>query len=166
MTQNVNICLCSVWKETARKGLTFIRIPRTSEVLNRSLDCIVYQYASLVTRPQWALARYVKLRVVHAPRMSGIFSPPPRVSDPDMHHGKCMTHVPWCMPGSLTSGFLWSLWRGKCSQHSRRKWNPKFYVSGKRPMLRTSPVLYPPCYGETLGPHVLAAVLDASNEIR
>ena len=24
---------------------------------------------------------------------------------PDMHHGTCMTHVPCCMPGSLTSGF-------------------------------------------------------------
>ena len=26
----------------------------------------------------------------------------PLVSDPDMHHGTCMTHVPWCMSGSLT----------------------------------------------------------------
>ena len=43
-------------------------------------------------------------------------------------------HVPWCMPGSLTSGFLWSRWRGKCSRHSRRMRNPQFYVSGKRPM--------------------------------
>ena len=24
------------------------------------------------------------------------------VSDPDMHHGTCVTHVPWCMSGSLT----------------------------------------------------------------
>ena len=24
-----------------------------------------------------------------------LFSPPPRVSDPDMHHGTCVTHVPW-----------------------------------------------------------------------
>ena len=39
-------------------------------------------------------------------------SPPPRVNDPDMHHGTCMTHVPWCMPGSLTSGFLWCRSRG------------------------------------------------------
>ena len=27
-----------------------------------------------------------------------------RVSDPDMHHGTCVAHVPWCMSGSLTSG--------------------------------------------------------------
>ena len=26
------------------------------------------------------------------------------------------THVVWCMPGSLTSGFLWSRWRGKRSR--------------------------------------------------
>ena len=38
---------------------------------------------------------------------AGTFSPAPRVSDPDMHHGTCATHVPWCMPGSLTSGLLW-----------------------------------------------------------
>ena len=38
---------------------------------------------------------------------------PPRVSDPDMLHGTCVMHVPWCILGSLTSGFIWSQWRGK-----------------------------------------------------
>ena len=52
------------------------------------------------------LARYVKLWVAHAAGMPGTFSPPPRVSDPDMQHGTCVTHVSWCMPGSLPSGFL------------------------------------------------------------
>ena len=66
--------------------------------------------------------------------MPGTFSPPPRSCDPDMHHGTCVTHVPWCMPGSLTSGFLWSRWRGKRSRHSRRMRNPQFYVSGKKPI--------------------------------
>ena len=28
----------------------------------------------------------------------------PLVSDPGMHHGTCITHVPWCMSGSLTHG--------------------------------------------------------------
>ena len=42
-------------------------------------------------------------------------SPQLRVSDADMHHGTCVTHVPWCMPGSPTSGFLWSRWRGNVS---------------------------------------------------
>ena len=36
------------------------------------------------------------------------FFPAPRVSVPDIHHGT------W----SLTTGFLWSRWRGKCSRHS------------------------------------------------
>ena len=70
------------------------------------------------------LARYVKLRV----------SLSPLISDPDMHHGTCVTHVPGCVPGSLSSGFLWSQWRWKRSRHSRRMRNPHFYVSGKGPM--------------------------------
>ena len=63
--------------------------------------------------------------------MPGTFSPLPRFSDPDMHHGKCVAHMQLCMPGSLTSGFLRSRWRGK---HSRRMRKPQFCVSGKRPM--------------------------------
>ena len=50
-------------------------------------------------------------------------------SDPDMHHGTCVTHVPWCMSGSLTLGG-----GGKRSRHSRRMRNPLFHVSGKRPI--------------------------------
>ena len=82
---------------------------------------------SSMHRNHGPLARYVKLRVAHAP---GTFSPPSRISDTDMHHGTCVTHVPWCMPGSQTSGFLWSRWRGKRSGHSQRMHNLQFYVSG------------------------------------
>ena len=32
------------------------------------------------------------------------FQRKPLVSDPGMHHGTCLTHVPWCMSGSLTCG--------------------------------------------------------------
>ena len=69
---------------------------------------------------------------------AGKVSTPPRVSDPIMHHGTCVTHVPWCMMGSLTSGLVWSYWRGKCFWYSRRMHNPKFYVSGKRPMYQAN----------------------------
>ena len=55
-----------------------------------------------------SLTRYEKLGVAHAPGMPGTFSPSPRVSDPGMHHGMCVTHVPRCMPGSPTGGFLWN----------------------------------------------------------
>ena len=70
------------------------------------------------------LARHVKLGVAHVPGMPGTFSAPLRISDPDMHHGKCVAHVPWCMPGSLISGSLWSRLREKRSRHSRRLRNP------------------------------------------
>ena len=39
------------------------------------------------------------------------------------------------MPESLTSGFLWSRWRGKRYRHSRLLCNQQFYVFGKRPIL-------------------------------
>ena len=32
------------------------------------------------------------------------FQKKPLVSDSGMHHGTCVTHVPWCMSGSLTCG--------------------------------------------------------------
>ena len=79
------------------------------------------------------ITRYAKLRVAHAPGIPGTFSPPLRVSDPDMYHSTCVTHVPWFMPGSLTSGFLWSRWRWKpeafymryegfIRHHGNRRW--------------------------------------------
>ena len=82
------------------------------------------------------LARCAKLRVAHAPGMPGTFLRHRGLADPDMRHGTCVTHVPWCMPGSLTSGFLWSWWRAKRSRHSLRMRNLQFYVSAKRPPLR------------------------------
>ena len=53
------------------------------------------------------LARYVKLRVAQALGMPGTFSRhrlqrKPPISDPGIHHDMCVTHVPWCMLGSLT----------------------------------------------------------------
>ena len=77
------------------------------------------------------LVRYVKLRVAHAPGMSVTFSQPPRVSDPDMHHGTCVTHVPWCVPGSR---YAFKSIAGKLPQHSRRMRSPQLYISCKRPM--------------------------------
>ena len=61
----------------------------------------------------WASCQIRKMAGAHASGMPGTFSPSPQVDDPDMHHGTCVTHVPWCMPGSLTSGFLWNRWRGE-----------------------------------------------------
>ena len=33
-----------------------------------------------------------------------VFSPSFKASDPGKYHGTCVTHVPWCMSGSLTCG--------------------------------------------------------------
>ena len=62
---------------------------------------------------QWASCQIRKIAGAHAPGMPGTFSPSPQVSDPDMHHGTCVTHVPCCMPGSLINGFIWNRRRGK-----------------------------------------------------
>ena len=121
-------------------------IPEISRVTWQLWDAVLQASCESPYMEMWSLhrplTRYVKLRVVHAPGMPGTFSPPPRVSDPDMHHGTCVTHIPWCMSGSLTSGFLRSRWRGKRSRHSRCMRNQQFYVSGKRP-IETPPVLAP-----------------------
>ena len=45
----------------------------------------------------------------------------PLVSDPGMHHGTCVMHVPWCMSGSL-----YPRWRGKRSRHPRACATPNF----------------------------------------
>ena len=56
------------------------------------------------------LTRCRKLRIVHAPGILGTFftghrpKRKPLASDPDVHHGTCVTHVPWCMSGSLNGG--------------------------------------------------------------
>ena len=78
--------------------------------------------------PNGPIARYVKLRVAHAPGMPGTFSAPPRASDPDMHHGTCVTHVPWCMSGSLTSGLTLKSVAGKLF--------PVFPAHAQPPILR------------------------------
>ena len=69
----------------------------------RTLQCITNGH------DHGPLTRYVKLRVAHAPGMPGTFpchwlQRKPLVSYPGMHHGTCVTHVPWCMSGSLTRG--------------------------------------------------------------
>ena len=91
-------------------------------------------YFGLHSLHPWASCQIRKIAGAHAPGMPGPFFPSPQLNDPDMHHGTCVTHVPWCMPGSLTSGFLCNRRRGKRSRHSRRMRNLQFYVSGKRPI--------------------------------
>ena len=51
------------------------------------------------TLPHGPLTKYAKLRVAYM-RQECETKPP--VNDPGMHHNTCVTHVPWCMSGSLT----------------------------------------------------------------
>ena len=94
----------------------------------------VMQFKGCGVMSPWASCQIRIIAGCACAEMPGTFSPSPRVSDPDMHHDTCVTHMPWCMPGSLTSGFLWSRLQGKRSRYSRCMRNPQFYVSGKRPM--------------------------------
>ena len=78
--------------------------------------------------------RYANLRVAHAPGMPGTFSPPPWVSDPNMHHGTCVVHARAVMhAGSLTSGFLWSR-GGENVPGIPGACNPQFCIYSKRSM--------------------------------
>ena len=70
-------------------------------------------------RQAWASCQICKFTDCACAGNVGNVSSPARVSDPDMHHGTCVTHVPWCMSGSQTSGFLWRRWRGKRSRRLR-----------------------------------------------
>ena len=42
----------------------------------------------------WASCQICKIAGWHAPGMPPTLSTPVRISDPDMHHGTCVTHVP------------------------------------------------------------------------
>ena len=50
-------------------------------------------------------------------------------SDPGMHHGTCVTHVPWCMSGSLTCGD-----GENRSRHSRRMHIRNFAYLARGPL--------------------------------
>ena len=55
------------------------------------------------------LTRYAKLRLAHAPRIPGTFSPSLTSKETArlrsrMHHGTCVTHVLWCVSVSQTRG--------------------------------------------------------------
>ena len=59
---------------------------------------------------QWASYQICKIAGCACAGNAGNVSPRRRiqrkllVSDPGMHHGTCVTHVPWCMSVSLTHG--------------------------------------------------------------
>ena len=70
---------------------------------------VFYEYAIWKPAP-WASYQIRKIAVCACAGNAGNVFPHrrfrrrPLVSDPGMHHGTCVTHVPWCMSGSLTCG--------------------------------------------------------------
>ena len=81
------------------------------------------------------LARYVKLRIAHAPGMPGTFSPATagqrsRYASRHVRHARAVMHV-----GIASQQFPLKSEAEKRSRHSRRMRNPQFCVSGKRSMI-------------------------------
>ena len=105
----------SQWK----KCLFFRFEPLGDGTCAKKISQQMYCATEIIAHCRAHLARYIKWCVAHAPGMPGTFSPPPQVSDPDMHHGTFVTHVPWDMPRSLTSVFNCCRWQWKRSRHSR-----------------------------------------------
>ena len=73
------------------------------------MNYINVKQRDVITRP-WASYQIRKIAGCACARNAGNVFPhcrfqrKPLVSDPGMHHGTCVTHVPWCMSGSLTCG--------------------------------------------------------------
>ena len=65
---------------------------------------------SYITETQWASYQIRKAAGCACAGNAGSVFPrrrlqrKPLVSGPGIHHGMCVTHVPWCMSGSLTGG--------------------------------------------------------------
>ena len=65
----------------------------------------------------WVSCQIRTIAGAHAPGMPGMFSTPPRASDPDMHHSTCGTCLDACRDRYLTVSV--EVGRGgKCSRHS------------------------------------------------
>ena len=86
---------------------------------------------------QWASYQIRKIAGCACAGNAGNVSPrrrlqrKPLVSDPGMHHGTCVTHVPWCMSGSFNCG------DGETFPAFPAHAHPQICVSGKRPMWGT-----------------------------
>ena len=102
---------------------TYFNYPKNSNIanclhLNTNLHCFsvtnyVYCFVrsfTLVLTATWASYQIHKIAGCACAGNAGKVFPrrrfqrKPLVSDPGMHHGTCVTHVPWCMSGSLTCG--------------------------------------------------------------
>ena len=104
-----------------------------------TLSCYHHQIKSMTHLPLFRfghgpLARYVKLRVAHAPGMSRTFFTLPTSKETASKRSRHASRHVRDARAVMHVGIANPRWRGKRSRHSRRMHNPQFYVSGKRPM--------------------------------
>ena len=91
------------------------KMARSKAAASTCFYSFVYKHCSVVLPGSWTLASWASYQIRNIagcacagnagkvfPRRR--FQRKPLVSDPGMHHGTCVTHVPWCMSGSLTCG--------------------------------------------------------------
>ena len=100
-------------------------------------ETICYRFTNIKssgTPLLWASCQIRKCTGCTCAGNAGNVFPPLWVSDPNRHHGTCVTHVAWCMLGSLTSCSLGSRWWRTRSQHSPCMCSRQFYIYGKRPI--------------------------------
>ena len=119
------ILCCTLWLEfPTGKDKTNTGIFRNNKVNTMATDAL----------PPWASYQIRKIAGCECAGNAGNVFPrrqiqrKPLVSDPGMHHGTCVTHVPWCMSESLTRG------GGKTFPVFPAHAHPQIYVSGNRPM--------------------------------
>ena len=90
--------------------------------------------ARITSRLYGPLARYVKLRIAHAPEMPGTFSLSPTSNEKTSKRSRHASRHVRDARAVMHVGIANPRWRGKRSQNSRCMRNPQFYVSGKRSM--------------------------------
>ena len=108
------LCLAKHGDEGRMRGRSFF---------GGSVDVVCYERWAML----WVSYQIRKIMGVHAPGMPETFPRHLWLSDPGIHHGTCVTHVPWCMPRSLTSSVLW---------RRRGKMFPAFPVHAQPTILR------------------------------
>ena len=83
------------------------------------------------------------------------FQRKPIVGDPGMHHGTCVTHVPWCMSGSLTCGDGENVpgIPGACAPAILRIWQEAHVIKGSNVLARGGSIgarWFPVCIGPVI----------------
>ena len=99
-----------------------------------TLRCIWNSILPFLSCVPWTSYQKRNLRIAHAPRMPGTFSPPSTLKESaskrSRHASRHVRHVRVVLP----VGIAHPRWWGKRSRHSWRMRSPQFYISCKRPI--------------------------------